>query len=118
GVPGLELVDLSQAGIPEEPAEDALEPHDTFEANARSKAEYFRRRSGLLTVADDSGIEVDALRGEPGVRSRRFAPLPQDTPRDEQDRANNAHLLERLAGVEPAGRTARYVCVAALCDED
>ncbi len=118
GVPALELLDLDTAGIAPEPAEDALEPFDSFEANARSKAAYFRRRSGMATVADDSGIEVDALGGQPGVRSRRFAPLPGDAGRDEQDRANNAHLIERLTGTEPARRTGRYVCVAALADED
>jgi XTP/dITP diphosphohydrolase len=117
-VPDLELLDLDEAGIAPAPAEDALEPYETFEANARSKAVYFRRVSGLPTVADDSGLEVDALGGEPGVRSRRFAPLPKNTPRDEQDQANNAHLLERLTGVEDARRTARYVCVAALAERE
>lgn len=116
GVPDLELIDLEGAGLPEDPEEDHLEPHESFEENARSKAEYFHRRSGLPTVADDSGIEVDALGGQPGVRSRRFAPMPDSASRAEQDRANNQHLLERLAGVESARRTARYVCVAALCE--
>ena len=118
GVPDLELLDLDAAGIPEDPAEDALEPYDTFEANARSKAAYFRKVSGLVTVSDDSGIEVDALGGQPGVRSRRFAPLPESTPRAVQDRANNEHLLARLAGLEPERRTGRYVCVAALAELD
>lgn len=113
-IPDLELLDLHAAGIPPDPAEEDLEPHATFEANARSKAAYFRRLTGLPTVADDSGIEVHALRGEPGVRSRRFAALPDDASRDEQDQANNRYLLERLAGVPPALRTARYVCVAVL----
>lgn len=112
----LELIDLDQAGIPEHAGEDELEPHDTFEENARSKAAYFHRLSGLPTVADDSGIEVDALGGAPGVRSRRFAPLPPDTPRQVQDQANNRYLLERLAGLPPERRTGRYVCVAAFCD--
>lgn len=117
-VPALELLDLEQADIHEDPAvEDLLEPYETFEENARSKAVYFRRISGLPCVADDSGIVVDALGGAPGVRSRRFAPVPRETARDEQDRANNAHLLRLLSGVEPARRTARYVCVAALADE-
>jgi XTP/dITP diphosphohydrolase len=117
-VPGLELLDLDEAGIVPSAAEDALEPYATFEGNARSKAVYFRRISGLVTVADDSGLEVDALGGEPGVRSRRFAPLPPSTPREEQDRANNEQLLERLEGVEAAHRTARYVCVAALSERE
>ena len=116
GVPDLELVDLDQAGIAETSEEDALEPYDTFEANAHSKAAYFHRMSGLPTVADDSGIVVDALDGQPGVRSRRFAPLPPDTPRAEQDQANNRYLLERLADVPAERRTGRYVCVAAYVD--
>ena len=115
-VPDLQLLDLEEAGIPPAPAEEALEPYATFEANARSKATYFRRLSGLRTVADDSGIEVDALNCEPGVRSRRYAPLADDASREEQDRANNMQLLERLAGVEDARRTARYVCVAAFSE--
>lgn len=116
GIPDLELIDLDQAGIPEDPAEEHLEPHETFEENARSKAIYFHRRSGLPTVADDSGIEVDVLGRQPGVRSRRFAALPESASRAEQDRANNEYLLERLAGVEDPRRTARYVCAAALCE--
>ena len=114
GVPGLELLDLDGAGVSEDPAEEPLEPFDSFEENARSKAAHFRRLTGLPTVADDSGIEVDVLGGAPGVRSRRFAPLPEGTGREEQDRANNELLLDRIVLVDPARRTARYVCVAAL----
>ena len=84
-VPGFELLDLDGARVPADPAEDDLEPYDTFEENAHSKASYFQRVSGLPTVADDSGLEVDALRGQPGVRSRRFAPLPEMAGHDEQD---------------------------------
>ncbi len=113
-VPDLELVDLVQAGISPAPEEDDLEPYDTFEANARSKARYFHARSGLPTVADDSGLEVDALEGAPGVRSKRFA--PGDSTGIERDLENNQHLLDRLAGTPDAQRTARYVCVAALED--
>ena len=115
-VAGLELLDLDGIGVPADPAEDELEPYDTFEENARSKAAYFQRLSGLPTVADDSGIEIDALGGKPGVRSRRFAPIPETAGREEQDEANNRHLLALLAGVEAAQRTARYVCVAALVE--
>lgn len=111
-VPDLEVLDLAQAGILPDPAEDDLEPYDTFEANARSKARYYHQRSGLLTVADDSGLAVDALGGAPGVYSKRFS--PGDSTGYERDRANLAHLLDRLAGVPEARRTARYVCVAAL----
>lgn len=115
-VPGIEVVDLVEAGVPPSAEEDALEPYETFEENARSKARYFRARSGLWTVADDSGLEVDALSGRPGVRTKRFAPVPEDTADDERDGANNLHLLRLLEGVPPASRTARYVCVVALED--
>ena len=67
-------------------------------------------------MADDSGIEVDALGGAPGVRSKRFAP-DRGLEGRARDEANNAHLVERLAGVSPEERTARYVCVAALLEE-
>ena len=115
-VPSLELLSLDDVGLAPLPEEDELEPHDTFEENARSKAHYFRARSGLATVADDSGLEVDALGGAPGVRSKRFAPLADGASDDERDVANNAYLLERLRGAEPAQRTARYVCVVVLDD--
>jgi len=114
-VPGLELLDLDDAGIGPSPAEDDLEPYDTFEENARSKAEYFHRLSGLPTVADDSGLEVDALGGAPGVRSKRFAP-GDDLDGLERDLANNRHLVERLADTAEEERTARYVCVAAFVE--
>lgn len=96
-------------GIWERPEEDALEDTGSFEGNARKKAEYFAKRSSLPTVAEDSGIEVFSLTGEPGVRSKRFA-LPTDDPRD-QDEANNDELLRRLAGAPEPRRRARYRCV-------
>lgn len=113
-VPGLELLDLDEAGLAPAPEEEDLEPFDTFEENARSKARYFHARSGLITVADDSGLEVDALGGRPGVRSKRFA--PGEASGYQRDLENNRHLLDRLAGVPDARRTARYVCVVALED--
>jgi XTP/dITP diphosphohydrolase len=99
-------------GLPPREEEDALELGETFEANARHKAEYFARRSGLPTVGDDSGLEVFALGGEPGVRSRRWAGAT-GTP-DEVDAANNAELVRRLAGAPPERRRARYRCVLVL----
>jgi XTP/dITP diphosphohydrolase len=111
-VPEVEVVGLAEAGIPWEAAEDALEPHETFEANALSKARWFHGRSGLPTVSDDSGLAVDALGGEPGVRSKRFA--PGDDEGEARDRANNRHLLALLAGLSADARAARYVCVVAL----
>jgi len=113
-VPGLWLVGPEDAGLPPDPAEEGLEPHESFEQNARSKARWFRERSRLPTVADDSGLEVDALGGDPGVRSKRFAPVAEGTPPDELDRANNLHLLRLLEGTPVSQRTARYVCVLAL----
>ncbi len=113
-VPGVELVDLDEAGIPQSPEEEHLEPWDTFEANARSKARWFQERSGLPTLADDSGLEVDALGGAPGVRSKRFAPVDEGVSGLARDLANNTHLLKRLQGVPAEERTARYVCVAVL----
>lgn len=113
-VPDLEILDLDTAGIEPDPAEDDLEPYDTFEENAASKARWFRERSGLPTVADDSGLVVDALDGRPGVRSKRFAPVPDGVEGEARDRANNAHLLERLGDLPPSRRSARFVCVAVL----
>lgn len=115
-VPGVEVAGLEDVGIPWSPEEEDLEPHDTFRENAASKARYFHRRSGLPTVADDSGLEVDALDGRPGVRSKRFAP-DRGLEGLERDRANNRHLIRLLEDVPSDQRTARYVCVAALVQE-
>ena len=114
GLPDLELVGLDQAGVPPSPEEDGLEPYDTFEENALSKARYFHGLTGLATVSDDSGLAVDALDGAPGVCSKRFAPGPAEGL--ERDRANNRHLLARLEGVPEPRRTARYVCVVGLVE--
>jgi XTP/dITP diphosphohydrolase len=102
--PGLELVSPDDVGIPDEPEETG----ETFETNARLKARFYARRSGLPTLADDSGLEVDALGGGPGVRTRRYAG-PQATDED-----NNAKLLRELTGLPADRRGARYVCVLAL----
>ncbi len=108
------LLSLTDLGLAPEPEEEDLEPYDTFEANARSKAAYFRRRSGIATVADDSGIAVDLLDGSPGVRSKRFAPGARNLDGADLDEANNAYLLESLENSPREGRTAHYVCVAVL----
>jgi len=113
GVRSLELLALDDLELPPDPPEDELEPHDSFEANARSKAEHYFRLTGVPTVADDSGIEVDALGGAPGVRSKRFA-LDRGLEGLARDLANNQYLLDRLADVPSEKRTCRYVCVAAL----
>jgi XTP/dITP diphosphohydrolase len=105
GVPDdVELVSPDDVGIGEEPEETG----ETFETNARLKARFYARRSGLPTLADDSGLEVDALGGGPGVRTRRYAGP------DATDEANNAKLLRELSGLLPERRGARYVCVLAL----
>jgi XTP/dITP diphosphohydrolase len=114
GVPGLQIVDLNDAGIPPSPEEDGIEKFQTFEENAIAKARYFHERSGLPTVADDSGICVDALDGAPGVRSRRFAPGTAALAPEDVDRANNEQLLRLLGDLDLARRTAHYACVAAL----
>lgn len=105
----LDLLFPEDAGVWPDPAEDSLELGESFEANARAKAEYFAKQTGLPTVADDSGLEVFALGGEPGVRSRRWAGASGSEP--QSDAANNAELLRRLAGAPPARRGARYRCV-------
>jgi XTP/dITP diphosphohydrolase len=97
-------VGLDDVGIADEPAETGT----TFETNARIKARFGARRTGLPTLADDSGLEVDALNGDPGVRTRRYAG-PNATDAD-----NNAKLLAALEGVPAEQRAARYVCVLAL----
>ena len=115
--PSISILDLEEAGLPHQPEEEELEPFDTFEENALSKARYFHRRSGLPTVADDSGLCVDALGGRPGVRSKRFAP-DEGLSGQERDTANNRFLLRSLDDRLLGERTARYVCVAALVGED
>jgi XTP/dITP diphosphohydrolase len=112
-VEGLKLLSLDEAGVAYSPEEEDLEPFESFEENARSKAIYYRRRAGLPTVAEDSGLEVDALEGRPGVRTKRFAP-GDELQGDARDQANNAYLLELMAGRPTEERAARYVCVAAL----
>ena len=91
---------------------DVEETEPDFAGNARLKAEAVLGATGLATLADDSGLEVDALDGAPGVRSARFAGEACD------DAANNALLLARLAGVPTAARTARFVCTLCLAAPD
>lgn len=102
------LESLDELGIPGEPVEDGL----TFETNALIKARFAARATGLPALADDSGIEVDALGGRPGVRTRRYAGP------DATDEENNAKLLGELGALPPERRGARYVCVLALATPD
>ena len=91
--------------------EDLAMPEETgatFLANARLKARAIAVATGEVALADDSGLEVDALGGDPGVRSARWAGEPAD------DAANNAKLLEELRGIHGANRRARYRCVLVL----
>src|SRR5439155_6187232 len=90
----------------------------TFEANARLKAEAYSIASpdkDALVLADDSGLEVDALGGAPGVNSARYAAMATDpvTRANSADAENNARLLRELASTPEAERTARFVCVIA-----
>ena len=93
---------LDEAGIQEDVAEENIEIHETFLANAHAKAEWFMRITGQPTLADDSGISVHALGGAPGVRSRRFAGT-SGLSGVAQDRANNERLLRELR-LERVGR--------------
>jgi XTP/dITP diphosphohydrolase len=111
---GFDVVSPDEAGVPLRPQEELLETADSFEGNARLKAEYFAKASGLATVADDSGLEVIALGGAPGVRSRRWAGAGGSP--DEVDAANNRELLRRLVGAPEARRRARYRCVLAYLE--
>ena len=113
----LKVVDLREAGIAERPEEDEIELFDTFEGNARAKSEYFFRRSGLPTFADDSGLSVHALGGRPGVRSKRWSGRT-DLEGALLDAANNAKLLSELSTLPSSSSLeAEYVCAAAFTDE-
>ncbi|HVS12122.1 MAG TPA: non-canonical purine NTP pyrophosphatase [Planctomycetota bacterium] len=105
---GIEVVTPIEVG----PLPPVDEDQPSFAGNAAKKAASAALASGLWTLADDSGLEVDALDGEPGVRSARFAGRHGD------DAANNALLLERLAGLPPERRGARFVCALALARPD
>ena len=99
-----DLRSLDDLGVPGEPVEDA----PTFAGNAAKKARWAVRATGLPALADDSGLEVDALDGGPGVRTRRYAG------EHASDDDNNRKLLGALEGISSERRGARYVCVLAL----
>lgn len=111
---GWEFMTLKEAGVASDPAEDA----DSFEGNARIKARAARDAAcavlgrPVAVLADDSGLEVDALGGAPGVYSSRYAG------EDGDDAANNAKLLAELSEVPAAARAARFVCTLVFIDED
>jgi XTP/dITP diphosphohydrolase len=109
------------AGIPDfSSLPTVVEDGITFEANARKKAEeYSRYAPGEIVVADDSGLEIDALNGAPGVHSARYAAPdlqgrePHQADANTDDQANNARVLREMKGVPSAERTGRFVCVLA-----
>jgi XTP/dITP diphosphohydrolase len=113
---GVEIAGLRDFSSLPPVVEDGL----TFEANARKKAEeYSRHAPGEMVIADDSGLEVDALHGAPGVHSARYAAPdllrvePHQADRNSDDEANNARLLRELQEIPPENRTARFVCLLA-----
>ena len=105
GLP-FELLTLDDVGIRDE----ATETGATFIENARQKAEAYARQSGQLTLADDSGLEVDALGGEPGVHSKRYAGV------DKSDAERNQILLAQLRAVPRGQRHARFHCTIVIAD--
>ena len=106
-------LDLDAVAIDElAPQAELIEDEDTFEGNALAKARQAAAACQLPAIADDSGIEVDALAGAPGVRSARWAGQPCD------DARNNEKMLREMATVPAGQRTARYRCAAAFIDVD
>jgi len=113
GAIGLEIVGLNDLGL------DLTEPEETgmtFTENARIKAIGYAQQTERACLADDSGLVVDALDGEPGVYSARYSAdeHPGDLPRAERDRLNNEKLLRRLADTPLEQRSARFVCAMCL----
>lgn len=99
GLPDAEIPEVEETGV-------------TFQENAILKARYYAEHTGECCIADDSGLEVDALGGAPGVFSARYAGAAAT------DAENNSKLLAELQGVPAAKRTARFRCVLALVDQD
>ena len=114
GGAGCEVLSLEEAHVQWSPREEAIERFDSFQSNARAKAEYYAKLTGLPTVADDSGIEVLSLLGKPGVKSKRYAPNAAALSGKALDEANNQELLRALLGADEKRRRACYTCVAVL----
>jgi XTP/dITP diphosphohydrolase len=114
-LPDLRL--LSLADLPGGPPPEPAETGTTFEQNATIKARAYAAASGMACLADDSGLEIDALQGRPGVISSHYCTDGQETgmTRAQRDQANNQRVLRELEGVPPHQRTARFVCTMALC---
>lgn len=110
-IPGMEnirLISMAEAGI----TEDIVENGSTYEENALIKAKYVCERTGMIALADDSGTEIDALDGQPGIYSARF--LGEDTPHD----VKNAYILGKLKDLPDERRKARYMCCIAAAFPD
>lgn len=107
---GFWVVAMDQAGVDDDV--DLPEEGDTFEKNALQKASALQKITGGWTLGDDSGLEVDALGGAPGVLSARYSGVPERGPG--RDRANYRKLLEELREVPDEQRTARFVCAIAM----
>ena len=107
-VPGLELETMASLAEPVNVVEDC----DTFIGNARKKATEVAAVAGVPCLSDDSGLEVDALGGRPGVHSARYSG------ESATDASNNAKLLEELSGVAAAARTARFLCAIVVVDAE
>ena len=104
----VEIFSLKEAGI----KADIDENGSSFEENAAIKAEAIEKMTGAIVLADDSGLEIDYLNGEPGIYSARF--MGEET----SYQVKNAHLIERLKGVPDEQRTARFVCCVAAAFPD
>ena len=96
---------------------EVVEDGETFAENARKKALGYAEQTGLWTIADDSGLVIDALDGAPGVRSARFA-AENETDRSKIDRKNNARVLELLKETPDEKRTARFICCICLASPE
>lgn len=122
---GIEALGLADVALPGGRRADQLpepvENGSTFDENAAIKAIAYARATGRPCLADDSGLEVDALFGEPGVHSAYYAHGPDrgpSVPRAERDPANNAKLLRMLQGESASKRAARFVCAMCLASPD
>lgn len=107
---GFTVLSLAETGRPVPPEPE--EPHPTFEANAREKALHYARAVGEPVLADDSGLEVDALLGAPGVHSAHWA--GREGSRAERDARNNERLAAEMRGVPAHRRSARFVCTMCI----
>lgn len=117
GVRAVSLRDVKSAdGAAASEAPEPVEDAETFEGNAQIKARYYAALTGRVCLADDSGLEVDALGGAPGVYSARYAGVDGD--RAARDAANNAKLIGAISSVPVEERAARFVCAMCVARPD